>query len=689
MFMKPLRTVGILVGVSLLGYLVHQVGLSMIRQSLTWLGWGYVLVLLSPIAWDFVNTIGFQKALGRKAIKISFLRLAEIRIVGETFNALLPSGYIGGEPLKAKYLAADMPLRKATSSVLIAKVAQSVALVIYLLLGLTITRPWADSPLHSRATLVGLCLLALGIGLFTLFIASGSFSAWAAWLHRQTGHPWLKRQEQHLQDLDHSLREFFQHERKQFLKSLFWHSLGWVVSAMEVPLIFYLMGHPITWKQGWFIAAMAQLGSSVAFAIPDGVGFFEGGHYLAATMLGLPPFLGLSVGLIRRVRELFSHAIGLSCFWHLSKDQPKDKPTGVAASVFAKGLVARLGIKPYPLSLTFEVSWRCNLACGYCDRHTPMRNELTRDQIFQALDEFHELGMRITNLDGGEALLHPHVDEMVDWLTYKGITVTMHTNGLLIPRKLETVRKLSSVKISLDGPRQNHDAMRGAGSFDRAVAGAQAAKEAGVDVAFTCTVGSHNAHTVESLIAMAEGWGIPVIFQPAMNSLFLETARDGSRWQLDAQSIQSVFARLEQIKRRSPAIGNAWTSLRHFRTFPKDTKPPCAAGWVMATMDPEGVLFQCGQVNRQDRSNNVARLGAAAAFAKLNRDGCSQCWCARLVEGNYQWGMRVDRMLPPLRALQTVPVRLPERAPEMIPLPILETVHTPQPEPIPVSVDEA
>jgi MoaA/NifB/PqqE/SkfB family radical SAM enzyme len=322
---------------------------------------------------------------------------------------------------------------------------------------------------------------------------------------------------------------------------------------------------------------------------------------------------------------------------------------GKHPSILAKGLVARLGIKSYPLALTYELSWRCNLSCSYCDRHTPMRSELQRDEIFKTLEQFYALGMRITNLDGGEALLHRNIDEIVDWLVERKITASMHTNGMLIPNKIETVRKLSSVKISLDGPRENHDSMRGIGSFDKALAGAKAAKSAGVEVAFTCTVGSHNIHTIETLIEMAEGLDIPVIFQPAMNSLFLESDRDGSKWQVDAQAIRDAFLRIEQIKRRSKAVGNAWTSLRHFRTFPENTKPPCAAGWVLATLDPEGVLFQCGQVNRSDRSNNVVRLGVAAAFANLNRDGCSQCWCARLVEGNYQWGMRVDRMLPPLR----------------------------------------
>jgi MoaA/NifB/PqqE/SkfB family radical SAM enzyme len=317
-------------------------------------------------------------------------------------------------------------------------------------------------------------------------------------------------------------------------------------------------------------------------------------------------------------------------------------------SMMIRGMIARLGIRPYPLSLTYEVTWQCNLACAYCDRHTPMPQEMTRDEIFKALGEFHDLGMRQTNLDGGDPLVHRHIDEIVEWLVQRGVTVSMHTNGILVPKKIDTVRKLSRVKISLDGPRDPHDAMRGTGSFDRAITGAKAAQAVGIPVEFTCIVGRHNAETIESLIEIAEDLHIPVVFQPALNSLFLETARDGSAWQLDAQSIRAAFARIERLKPRSAVVGNAWSSLRHFRSFPKDTPPPCAAGWVMATMDAEGTLFPCGQVNRSDRSNNVVRLGAARAFAGLSRKGCSQCWCARLVEGNYDWGMRIDRMLPPL-----------------------------------------
>jgi MoaA/NifB/PqqE/SkfB family radical SAM enzyme len=320
----------------------------------------------------------------------------------------------------------------------------------------------------------------------------------------------------------------------------------------------------------------------------------------------------------------------------------------VRPSVIAKGAVARLGLRPYPLGLTYELSWLCNLSCSYCDRHVPMRNELARDDIFRALSEFYELGMRDVSLDGGEPLAHRHLDEIVEWLVERRVTVAMNTNGILVQRKLDTVRKLSLVKISLDGPRERHDAARGVGSFDHALRGAHAAREAGIPVEFTCTVGRHNIDCLEDVLDIAESLTAPVVFQPALNSLFQGSSRDGSAWLLEGSSIRAAFAQIEVLKRQRGGVGNGWSSLRHFRKFPEELRPPCAAGWVFCTMDPEGALFPCGQVDRSDRSNNVVQLGVRRAFTNLSKTGCGECWCARLVEENYMWGCRVDKMLPPM-----------------------------------------
>ena len=312
-----------------------------------------------------------------------------------------------------------------------------------------------------------------------------------------------------------------------------------------------------------------------------------------------------------------------------------------------QALAVRLGARPRPLSLSFEVTHKCNLSCAYCDRNRPRATEMSASQIARVVEELVSLGTRAVCLDGGEPLLHPELDAIVDRLIAGGVRVNMNSNGLLVPRKMTTVTKLSKLKISVDGPQERHDAVRGRGAFCRALRGAIAARDAGVRVELTCVVGAHNVDAIDDTIDIAERVGLPIVFQPERKGLFRDSARELAASAID---IRRAFAKLEARKARSRAVANRWSSLRHFRGFPADTPIPCAAGWINATLDPQGNLHACGQASRKSTAPNVVELGVREAFTRLDRNGCAQCWCARVVEENVAWGGRFDTMLPPLRA---------------------------------------
>ena len=128
-------------------------------------------------------------------------------------------------------------------------------------------------------------------------MAKGSFSRLGRWLHRVTKIRWLQRQEDRLIALDQSIGAFYREGKMRFVSSILWHGAGWLAGRSEVAVIFYMIGTPITWRQAWFIGAMGQLGAIIGLMVPAGVGLYEGGHYMAASLLGLPPGLGLSVSL--------------------------------------------------------------------------------------------------------------------------------------------------------------------------------------------------------------------------------------------------------------------------------------------------------------------------------------------------------------------------------------------------------
>jgi MoaA/NifB/PqqE/SkfB family radical SAM enzyme len=188
--------------------------------------------------------------------------------------------------------------------------------------------------------------------------------------------------------------------------------------------------------------------------------------------------------------------------------------------------------------------------------------------------------------------------------------------------------------------------MRGAGSFEKAIEGAVLARRHGIPTELRCVLGKHNIDAIDELIDFVEQLdnGMTVMFQPLRNSLFLGNDRDGSAFMLDNYGIGRALKKLEERKTVSKRVANKWGSLVHFRGFPNDTAIPCAAGWVKATLDPEGYLFHCAMVSRRNKKINVIDRGAARAFCEIARRGCAQCWCARSVEGNLAWGGQLIKL---------------------------------------------
>jgi AdoMet-dependent heme synthase len=125
----------------------------------------------------------------------------------------------------------------------------------------------------------------------------------------------------------------------------------------------------------------------------------------------------------------------------------------------------------------------CNLRCTHCfvscgpgdDRHAFM----TRDQVRGHVADGVRLGVKEYYFTGGEPFLHPEMMAILaDTLEHGPCTVL--TNGTLFTRpRLEALRRLSDaarytleIRVSLDGPcAEEHDRLRGAGSFARAVSG--------------------------------------------------------------------------------------------------------------------------------------------------------------------------------------------------------------------------
>ena len=161
----------------------------------------------------------------------------------------------------------------------------------------------------------------------------------------------------------------------------------------------------------------------------------------------------------------------------------------VASYVVRQKLAGR---KQYPLVLMLEPLFRCNLACAGCGKiqypaHI-LKTDLTPEECFRAGDE---CGAPMVSLPGGEPLMHPEIDKIVDGLVARKKYIYLCTNALLLKEKIDLFKpsKYLTFSVHLDGQREEHDlAVCREGGYDIAVEGVKEALRRGFRVTTNTTL---------------------------------------------------------------------------------------------------------------------------------------------------------------------------------------------------------
>jgi len=144
--------------------------------------------------------------------------------------------------------------------------------------------------------------------------------------------------------------------------------------------------------------------------------------------------------------------------------------------------------------LSIEVTTRCNSSCLHCFVRSSIsrRSNLPVDLVQEIMVEAYDAGYRHLHITGGEPLLWEGLFETLDYGFDVGYeTIFMNTNGTLITEEIS--KRLAdyggfSISISLDGPEDLHDRIRGKGSHRRTMKGIEKALHAGNDLTIFTTV---------------------------------------------------------------------------------------------------------------------------------------------------------------------------------------------------------
>jgi radical SAM protein with 4Fe4S-binding SPASM domain len=308
---------------------------------------------------------------------------------------------------------------------------------------------------------------------------------------------------------------------------------------------------------------------------------------------------------------------------------------------------------PAGTACEFFIQWhlteRCNLACRHCYQGGSRRSELTTDEALAFIDEAAEAIAAWTNLyalefspffsvTGGEPLLRSDLFELLAAMQTRGFGVRLLTNGTLIDEKRACRLReagVEAVQVSMEGPVEVHEAIRGQGSFEAVVSGVRHLVAAGLPVTLNMTLSSLNAGCFEEMLDLASMLGVKRLgFARLVPAGRGRTLLDKA---LTPGEIGELYRRIDSFPDQGVELvsGDPLRSqIRQPATGEDQGDTPvagCAAGVSGLTVVPNGTVMPCRRLPipiGNIREDSLRELWASAPLLERLRDrDCYQGSC--------------------------------------------------------------
>ncbi len=270
----------------------------------------------------------------------------------------------------------------------------------------------------------------------------------------------------------------------------------------------------------------------------------------------------------------------------------------------------------------WETTRVCNLNCRHCGSDCGKDHQvlgLSREVVldtFSRVAQVHDPATIMVVVTGGEPLVRPDLFQVMGELSGMGYKMGMVTNGYALgPKAAKQLREVgvSSIVVSLDGPKEEHDWLRNRpGSFERAMAALQALTDEGIPIveAITCVT----PRSVEKLWETYETVKrSSALYWRVFNIFPIGRAKDNPKLLLTPSQFKTVVKTMAAIRTQGKEEGMevnlseegflGWDYESRVRTTPYF----CRAGINIAGIMADGTIAACPNLPQWMGQGNVLK----------------------------------------------------------------------------------
>ena len=309
-------------------------------------------------------------------------------------------------------------------------------------------------------------------------------------------------------------------------------------------------------------------------------------------------------------------------------------------------LLANLFNKRTPINVMISVTNKCPSRCKYCNIPLRKQKEMKTEDFFSLFDQLAKLGTQRIALWGGEPLVRDDIGEIINYAKKKGFYVTLDSNGYLIPQKIDEIKNLDLLILSLDGNKETHDKNREEGSHEKVIKALEVATKK-LPIWTVTVLTKNNLKSVDYILDLAKRMKFYTTFQVLHHNDKIDG--DADSMLPSNEDYKGVIRKLIKAKKKGEPIVSSISYLKYLlkwqdyslyrRLKNKKGDIPCWAGKLFCNVDTDGKVYPCVGLIENVDSLNFLDVGFKKAFDKIKNIKCSACTASCLIEFNMMFSL--------------------------------------------------